>query len=496
MLGADPARGLVLLEDLGDDLFARLCARDPRREPELYAAAVDLLADLQRRPPPGADGGWAPPPYDLAFLLREARLVLEWYLPAATGRAVPDDLAAEYEALAAAALAPVLAAPPVAVLRDYHAENLIWLPGRAGHARVGMLDYQDMLLGHPAYDLVSLLEDARRDTSPALRAAMRARYLAASGAEPEAFGHAAAVLAAQRNLKILGLFTRLARRDGKPRYLGHLPRVWDAPAARPPPPRARAAARLGRPPPAAARGRRCAPGSRPPRDARGGDDLRRRARHPHGRADQGSAEAADRGGGAHPDRPRARRRPRRRRAAGGGEPARPPWADARAPRPRRAGGAALGGAGAARDRRRAEAGAAAAPVPARSSPSTPTWCGAARTRSPRCATPGTAGAWAACSRWCRAPSALGHDGPGDFFLGADGRLARRAGAPAADYVYAGAQILDTAALAAFPAEVFSLNAVWDALIAEGRLFGLPWAGTWVDVGRPAAIALAEAELAR
>ena len=93
-------------------------------------------------------------------------------------------------------------------------------------------------------------------------------------------------------------------------------------------------------------------------------------------------------------------------------------------------------------------------------------------------------------------AALGHDGPGDFFLGADGRLARRAGAPVADYVYAGAQILDTAALAAFPAEVFSLNAVWDALIAEGRLFGLPWAGTWVDVGRPAAIALAEAELAR
>jgi aminoglycoside/choline kinase family phosphotransferase len=112
------------------------------------------------------------------------------------------------------------------VLRDYHAENLIWLPRRAGHARVGMLDYQDMLLGHPAYDLVSLLEDARRDTSPELRAAMLARYLAWSGAEPEAFAAAAHTLAAQRNLKILGLFTRLCRRDGKPRYLAHLPRVW------------------------------------------------------------------------------------------------------------------------------------------------------------------------------------------------------------------------------------------------------------------------------
>ena len=114
----------------------------------------------------------------------------------------------------------------MAVLRDYHAENLIWLPGRAGHARVGMLDYQDVLIGHPAYDVVSLLEDARRDTGESLRAAMRARYLAASGADPDAFGEAASLLAAQRNLKIVGLFTRLARRDGKPRYLAHLPRVW------------------------------------------------------------------------------------------------------------------------------------------------------------------------------------------------------------------------------------------------------------------------------
>ena len=89
-----------------------------------------------------------------------------------------------------------------------------------------MLDYQDMLLGHPAYDLASLIEDARRDTAPALRAAMLARYLELTGAEPEAFAAAASLLAAQRNLKILGLFTRLCRRDGKPRYLAYLPRVW------------------------------------------------------------------------------------------------------------------------------------------------------------------------------------------------------------------------------------------------------------------------------
>ena len=230
VLAADADRGLVLLEDLGDDLFARICAAAPAREGGLYAAAVDLLADLQRLPPP--DGAWTPPPYDLAFLLREARLALEWYLPAATGAAAPADLAAEYEARAAEAFAP-FATPAVAVYRDYHAENLIWLPERAGHARIGLLDFQDMLVGHPAYDLVSLLEDARRDVSPELRTAMLARYAERSGADAAALDHAAHALSAQRNLKIVGLFSRLARRDGKPRYLELLPRVWRPPRRRP-----------------------------------------------------------------------------------------------------------------------------------------------------------------------------------------------------------------------------------------------------------------------
>lgn len=231
VLGADVRRGLVLLEDLSDDVFARLMADAPRREAPLYRAAVDLLADLQRRPPPGADVGFAPPPYDLAFLMREVRLVPEWYMPAATGAPVPPELAAEYEAVAEAALAPFAVAGAdtpgaVPVLRDFHSENLIWLPGRRGHARVGMLDYQDMVIGHPAYDLVSLIEDARRDLAPALGEMLSARYIERSGADPESFTAAAHALAAQRNLKILGLFTRLCRRDGKPRYLALLPRVW------------------------------------------------------------------------------------------------------------------------------------------------------------------------------------------------------------------------------------------------------------------------------
>jgi aminoglycoside/choline kinase family phosphotransferase len=223
VLAADEGRGLVLLEDLGDDLFARICAAHPEREAGLYAAAVDLLADLQRLPPPA--GAWTPPPYDLAFLGREAGLMLEWYLPATTGASVPPDLAAEFAALVAETLAPV-AVQAVAVYRDYHAENLLWLPDRAGHARVGLLDFQDMLIGHPAYDLVSLLADARRDVAPELAAAMEARYLARTGAEPEGFTAAARILSAQRNMKIVGLFTRLCRRDGKARYLELLPRVW------------------------------------------------------------------------------------------------------------------------------------------------------------------------------------------------------------------------------------------------------------------------------
>lgn len=220
---ADTGRGLALLQDLGDDLYVRLCA-DPAREAELYGAAVDALADIQRRPPPS--GAWSPPPYDRAFLLREVALVPEWYLPAATGTAPASALVAEYDALCTAVLEPVADVRTAPVLRDYHAENLIWLPRRAGVARVGILDFQDMLHGHPAYDLVSLLADARRDVPEALRDAMVARYLRRTGAERAAFLLAAATLSAQRNLKILGLFTRLCRRDGKARYLAYLPRVW------------------------------------------------------------------------------------------------------------------------------------------------------------------------------------------------------------------------------------------------------------------------------
>ena len=233
---ADTARGFLLLEDLGDDLYTLLLAKAPERDAELYGVAVDLLAGLAAIPAPAtlgpADGRVALAPYDAAVLAREAALVREWWLPAASGEAPSPELAAEFDGLVADLFggATALAEPvrDVLVLRDYHADNLIWLPQRKGVARAGLLDYQDALAGHAAYDLMSLLEDARRDTSPELREAMIGRYL---GHRPEldaeAFRAAISSLGAQRNLKIVGIFARLAIRDAKRRYLELIPRVWD-----------------------------------------------------------------------------------------------------------------------------------------------------------------------------------------------------------------------------------------------------------------------------
>jgi aminoglycoside/choline kinase family phosphotransferase len=231
ILAADLERGFLVLEDLGDGLYTPLLARDPGRETELYGVAVDLLAALAEIPAPGMlgpdDCRVALPPYDTAVLAREAALIREWWLPAAGAGPAPA-LAAEFDALVAAATAAVAPARDVVVLRDYHADNLLWLPGRAGLAQVGLLDYQDALAGHAAYDLVSLLEDARRDTPPELREAMIARYLARRPeVEADTFRAAYSALGAQRNLKIVGIFARLAIRDRKPRYLELIPRVWD-----------------------------------------------------------------------------------------------------------------------------------------------------------------------------------------------------------------------------------------------------------------------------
>ena len=218
IFAADEAAGFLLLEDLGDGLFARLLAAEPGRELALYTAATDVLLALQAAAPlPGLAA------YDAAAMAEAVAPAITHYRFALTGsRDDPAPLiAAMAEALAA--LPPL---PPAMILRDYHAENLLWLPERSGLARVGVLDFQLALLSHPAYDLVSLLQDARRDIAPATEAALIARFAAARGFAPEAFAQAYRTIGAQRHLRILGVFARLALEQGKTGYLAYLPRVW------------------------------------------------------------------------------------------------------------------------------------------------------------------------------------------------------------------------------------------------------------------------------
>ena len=216
ILARDLTHGLVLIEDFGDLRVKEHLDADPEAELATYRRAVDLLVDLHRKP--AADL----PPYDRAVYQREAGLLTDWYCPAA-GLEVD---AAAY-ARAWDAVLPVVeqsASSTVTVLRDYHAENIMLIDRAASHG-LGLLDFQDALAGHPAYDLVSLLQDARRDVPQAVEVAMLAHYKAAAS-PPDDFDAAYAVLGAQRNAKIIGIFTRLWKRDDKPRYLSYLPRMW------------------------------------------------------------------------------------------------------------------------------------------------------------------------------------------------------------------------------------------------------------------------------
>jgi len=224
ILAEDPAAGLLLIEDFGDDTYTRLLARG-QDEAGLYALAVDVLADLQRRFRP-ADGVGIPA-YDDERLLNEAALLTDWFLPAATGTATHPELRQSYLDAWRQAMPLAHAVPSTLVLRDYHIDNLMLVPGRDGLAACGLLDFQDAVIGPASYDLVSLLEDARRDIAPALAEAMYRRYEdALPVADREAFAASYAVMGAQRSAKIVGIFTRLCVRDGKRAYLAHLPRVW------------------------------------------------------------------------------------------------------------------------------------------------------------------------------------------------------------------------------------------------------------------------------
>jgi aminoglycoside/choline kinase family phosphotransferase len=229
---ADHAQGFLILEDLGDGLFADVLAAGGN-EKQLYQHAAEVLAHLHAEDAPYRLSEVKPLfSYDEAALVAETDLLPEWFLPLALGRPVEPDEIAEHRGLWKAALRPLLVGQRAFVHRDYHAQNLLWLPGRQGVARVGLIDFQDAVAGSRAYDLVSLTEDARRDVSPECAARTIAHYLAAMRAQGTLLDEAEfrgemAVMAAQRNAKIVGIFARLYRRDGKSRYLGLLPRVWN-----------------------------------------------------------------------------------------------------------------------------------------------------------------------------------------------------------------------------------------------------------------------------
>lgn len=229
VMAADFKTGFLLLEDLGDDLFVRAIGRGEAEAP-LYEQAVDVLAALYRSSFPermrAFSQDWIVSPYDRLALQAEADLFLDWYADKRSGNPVSDAARADWHAAWKPAFAALDAHPKGLALRDFHAENLLWLPDRAGPAKVGLIDFQDALFAHPAYDLASLIEDARRDVSPELAAPLKRRFVEKSGlAGEDAFDAAYAVTAAQRNAKILGIFVRLAERDRKPKYLDLLPRV-------------------------------------------------------------------------------------------------------------------------------------------------------------------------------------------------------------------------------------------------------------------------------
>lgn len=228
--GADSDHGLMLLEDLGDALIVEALAHGAA-ETEIYAAATDVLAALHTQSPPEALPGLLVPHvlphYDAARVLFEVNLLLDWTWPALTGTEAPAALRAEYTGLWAQALAALDGDPLRLVQMDYHSPNLLWLPEREGLRRIGVLDFQDARQGSAAYDLVSLLQDARRDVPVEIEATMRARYRAARPAlDAPLFEAAYAFWGAQRAARILGVFVRLHRRDGKPGYLKHMSRMW------------------------------------------------------------------------------------------------------------------------------------------------------------------------------------------------------------------------------------------------------------------------------
>jgi aminoglycoside/choline kinase family phosphotransferase len=230
---ADLDQGFLITEDFGFEGFIE--GDPPAPIPERYEAATDVLAALHRQSLPeilplAPQMTYAIPTFDNDALLVEVGLMLEWYLPD-RGVEPNSTLRAEFVTMWRDLLGKTAAAARTWVMRDFHSPNLIWLGERSDTARVGVIDFQDAVLGHAAYDLVSLLQDARIDVPEQLELTLLTRYIKArraadEGFDPAGFAELYAIMSAQRNTRLLGTFARLNRRDGKPQYLRHQPRIW------------------------------------------------------------------------------------------------------------------------------------------------------------------------------------------------------------------------------------------------------------------------------
>ncbi|MGD9784745.1 MAG: tRNA (adenosine(37)-N6)-threonylcarbamoyltransferase complex ATPase subunit type 1 TsaE [Hyphomicrobiaceae bacterium] len=234
VLQSDLDAGLLVIEHLGDGVYGRALAEGASQR-DLWSAALDVLLDLRRhdwsQPLPVGDGTlYRLPAYDAEAMDVEVSLLPDWLWSHAKGTPIPSEIRNEHQHLWAGLIRQLHGMPAGLVLRDYHSPNLIWRSERSGLQRVGVIDFQDALLGNEAYDVVSLLQDARLDVSEALERDLLKAYCAARQSQDRSFDEPAfhlayAALGAQRASKILGIFARLNRRDGKPQYLAHLPRV-------------------------------------------------------------------------------------------------------------------------------------------------------------------------------------------------------------------------------------------------------------------------------
>ncbi len=534
IFAADVEHGLLLLEDFGDDTYARLFARG-HDEARLYALAVDLLVDLHRKFAPSRHSGL--PAFDDTRALREVTLLLDWYWPATQEGPVTPELRDSYLAAWRAVLPKRHAMPDTLVLFDYHVDNLMLLPDRLGIAACGLLDFQDALVAPRPFDLVSLLQDVRRDVRPQLVAAMRERYLAAFPTlDRQAFDASYAVIGAQRNTRILGTFTRLLLRDGKSGYQQLIPRTWkhlETDLAHPA--LALVRAWFDRHIPAAARRAAQLDEILLMRSAKMSLTPTQRARLTQLVADKARNDAApnsaNRSAAAIPPRAMVL-------AAGFGTRLRPLTDTVPKPMVRVAGKpmidtvidrlAAIGVQEIvvnthhladviethlkarqkprivfSREDQILETGGGikkALPLlgsePFYAINGKIIWLNGKTDALVRLAEVWNDADMDGLLLLQPTTSAIGYDGAGDFFIDQVGRVRRRREWEVAPFVYAGIQILHPRLFAGAPDGAFSLNLLYDRAIEAGRLFGIRHDGEWFHVSTPKQLAEVEARIAR